>query len=310
MASKERIASLLAGATEIVYALGLGDRLVAISHECDYPPEATTKPRVTLSRIYAQATSQAIDDQVRTMTSGGAPLYEIDVAQLASLRPDLIITQAQCDVCAVRCEDVVAMVRGNGAFAGTQLVALNPNSLADLLGGILRVGEAAGSLPVAERYVAGMQNRLAAVQERTRALAATARPRVACIEWTEPLMLAGNWVPEMIELAGARHDLTTAGTHSPYAAWEDVRRYNPEVIVIAPCGFDLNRATAEAAGLTSRPGWFDIAAVRAGRVYAMDGNAYLNRSGPRIVDTLEILAHLFHPQLFGPPLEPSAWRQL
>jgi iron complex transport system substrate-binding protein len=285
----------------MLYGLGLGERVVAVSHECDYPAEALARPRVTRTHIAVQAASRQIDDQVRQSVEQGLPLYGLDIEQLAALRPDLIVTQAQCDVCAVRYQDVLSAVRDHPSLAGCQVFALNPQSIGDVLDDIRRLGRAAGCEHAAEAYVAGLEARIGAVRCRTSALSATERPRVACIEWIEPLMISGNWMPELLDIAGGQCDLTAAGKHSPYVAWQDVRSFDPEVIVIMPCGFDLQRTLTEVAALGRLPGWMELTAVRRRRVYAVDGNAYFNRSGPRLVDSLEILAHLIHPEQFASP---------
>jgi iron complex transport system substrate-binding protein len=296
-----RIASLLASATEILYALGLGDRVVAVSHECDYPREATLKPRVTRTLVAAETSSRDIDRQVQAMAAGQTALYEIDVPRLAALRPELIVTQAQCDVCAVRLDDVLSAVANVPELSGARVVALNPASLSDIFADILRVGEAAGCPAAADAYVAALRQRVAAVQSQTATIPPQHRPRVVCLEWLEPLMVAGNWLPEMIELAGGQNRLTEAGRHSPYVEWPAIVAEDPQVLLLAPCGFDLPRTLREAEVLPRLPGWRQVAAVRTGRVFAVDGNAYFNRSGPRMVDSLEILAHLLQPELFAPP---------
>lgn len=296
-----RIASLLASATEILYGLGLGDRLVAVSHECDYPPDAAGKPRVTRTLIDADAPSLEIDRQVTAMVQQNSALYEIDVPGLAALRPDLIVTQAQCDVCAVRYEDVVAAVGSAPELAGTRVVALNPMTLEGILADIHRVGEAAGCADAAQTYVDSLRSRISKVRKITQTLPQNRRPRVICIEWLDPIMLAGNWMPELIEIAGGSQGLTVAGRYSAMVPWAKIRAENPEVIIVSPCGFDLTRTVKESAFLSELPGWRELPAVRGRRVFAVDGNAYFNRSGPRIVDSLEILACLFHPDRFDPP---------
>lgn len=288
----ERIASLLASSTEILYGLGLGERVVAVSHECDFPDEVRAKPLVTHTRVQAEASSRDIDEQVKAACAAGEALYRIDVAKLVELRPDLIVTQAQCDVCAVRYADVVSAVREHAALSGTQIVSLNPMTLEGVFEDILRVGEAAGIADRAAEYVRSLRAKVEAVQAGAARVDARQRPRVACIEWIDPPMLGGNWMPELIELAGGRCDLVEAGLHSTFANWDEVVAFDPEVVVVMPCGFDLKRTLAEAPTLRTFPGWSEISAVRSGRVYAVDGNAYFNRSGPRLVDSLEILASM------------------
>jgi iron complex transport system substrate-binding protein len=301
-----RIASLLPGATEMVCALGLADALVGVSHECDWPPEVCGLPRVTCSRIRSASASGEIDCQVRTLLAAGDPLYEIDAARLAALRPELIVTQAQCDVCAVRYRDVLDLVACEPSLSGTRVVALNPQSLADVLADVERIAAAAGRPERGRSVAAELATRADAVRRRTASLAADRRPRVAIVEWIEPLMVAGNWLPELVELAGGRYNLVAAGRHSPYVDWTALRDYDPEVLLAAPCGFDLPRTLREAEALPRLDGWSRLAAVRNGRAFAVDGNAYFNRAGPRLCDTLELLAHLVQPQLFAAPLLPAA----
>jgi iron complex transport system substrate-binding protein len=296
-----RIVSLLSSATEILCALGLGDRLVAVSHECDYPPQVATKRRVTKSNINDAANSRQIDDQVRQVSRQGEPLYRIDEPVLAACAPDLIVTQQQCDVCAVKYEDVVAAVARMDADPPVPIVALNPTSLDAVLDDILAVGRAAGCAFEADELVRSLRRRITNVAVRTASLPAVDRPRTVIIEWIDPLMLAANWVPEMLEIAGGVCPLVTGGQHSSYTAWQEVVEFDPQCILVSPCGFELARAVREAQILPHVEGWSGLNAVRQGRVFALDGNAYLNRSGPRIVDTLEIIAHLLHPDLFDVP---------
>jgi iron complex transport system substrate-binding protein len=297
----QRIASLISSATEMLYALGLGDRVVAVSHECDYPAAVRTRPRATRTTIAPEASSGQIDEQVRRLIEQGRPLYEIDRALLTELRPDLIVTQAQCDVCAVRYADVLDAVRDTPELKHAQVVALNPQSLEDVLADLVRLGEAAGCPEAAAACVMQLRQRVAAVECRTLPLTPEQRPRVACIEWISPLMIAGNWMPQLIELAGGQQSLAQAGRHSGYISWNVVRQFDPQVIVVSPCGFDLPRTLAEIPPLSRLDGWNDLSAVREGRVFALDGNAYFNRSGPRLVDSLQLLAHALHPELFKPP---------
>ena len=229
-----RIASLLASGTEILYGLGLGDCVVAVSHECDYPPSVAGKPRVTVSHV-AAPTSSEIDTQVREMLAAGQALYDIDAATLAALAPDLIVTQAQCDVCAVKYEDVLALVRDEPALRDMRVVALNPMTLADIFADIMRVGEATGAVEAAHKYLAALQNRVTAIRQKTSHLFPCDRPRVAAIEWIEPLMLAGNWMPELLELAGGVQPLNRHGHHSTYNEWQSVVDFDPQVVLVMPC---------------------------------------------------------------------------
>ena len=296
----KRVASLLASGTEIVCGLGLADQLVAISHECDHPPEALNRPRVTSANVRSERSSAEIDAEVKSMTAKGEPLYRIDAATLVKLRPDVIITQSQCDVCAVRFEDVASLVRTEPALRNTHIVSQNPTRLEHLFEDIRAVADACDVATAGDRYIEALRARVSRISEKTQSLSDRNRPRVACIEWIEPMMIAANWMPDLIEIAGGRSGLTRAGYHSGYANWGQVRDYDPEVVVITPCGFDLSRTLKECSPLLSLPGWNQLTAVRNDRVFAADGNAYFNRSGPRMIDSLELLAEMIHPDRFPP----------
>jgi iron complex transport system substrate-binding protein len=307
-----RIVSLLSSATEILFGIGAGDDVVAISHECDYPSEAIRLPRATKSIVDSSRTSAQIDEQVKRLMQAGEPLYEIDRELIRRLAPQLIVTQAQCDVCAVRYQDVVDFVAGERELAKTKILALNPQYLMQILDDVLRVGEAAGRSEAASRFKDQLLRRHAAVLQRVGET--VQRPRVVVIEWTEPLMAAGNWTPELVQAAGGNLLLAEAGKHSGYVTWLDIVAARPQVLIVAPCGFNLERSMTEARRLTGLPGYQELPAVALGRVFVVDGNAYLNRSGPRIIDSLEILAHLIRPDLFGAPegelAEGRAWSRL
>ena len=297
-----RIASLISSATEILFALGLAEQVVAVSHECDYPPAARRLPRATRSLLDAAASSGQIDRQVCERSASGQALYEIDARLLCDLRPDLIVTQAQCDVCAVRHADVVELVQSHTELSGTKIVALNPHSLDDVLSDVERVATATNAAPAGRKLCRVLSRRIAAIGDRTHSLPAAGRPRVVCLEWLDPLMAAGNWTPGLIELAGGCSQLAAAGRHSEYTTWDAVRQANPEVLLIAPCGFDLARSQIEAECLRTLPGLAELAAVKNRRAFVVDGNALLNRSGPRLVDSLEVIAHLIQPMNFPPPI--------
>lgn len=299
--SPRRIASLLPGATEILFALGLGDRVVAVSHECDWPPQARALPRLTRTRIDSSLPSASIDDEVRRLLAAGESLYEVDRALLETLAPDLLITQAQCDVCAVKLADVEAAVSGCEIVGGTQIVALQPLSLAEILADIGRVAAAAGVEPAGVRVAAELQARLDRVAETVAVVPRADRPRVAALEWLAPLMLGGNWMPELISRAGGISLVEKWGEASRYVEWEEIVAADPEVILVMPCGFDLQRAAREAESLRERKGWPELRAVKSGRVYLVDGNAWFNRAGPRSIESLEILAHLLHPDRMPVP---------
>lgn len=297
-----RIVSLLPSTTEIAFALGLGDQVVAVTHECDFPPEARARPVVTGSALdHSAASSAEIDAAVRSQLNDGLSIYRLDGALLDRLKPDLILTQALCDVCAVSFGTVERAVAE--LASAPHIMSLEPTSLDGIFGTILAVGSATGRREQALQLVAEGRARVERVRER--AAQAHSRPRVACLEWFDPPFGPGHWLPELVTLAGGRAGLGQAGEPSRRIAWGDVITFAPEVIVLTPCGFDLERAAAEAeAILPHRPGWSALPAVRNGRVYAVDGNSYFSRPGPRIVESLELLASLVHPELFagwGPP---------
>jgi iron complex transport system substrate-binding protein len=308
-----RIVSLLPSATEIVFALGLGASLVGVTHECDYPDDARARPVVTRSLLdHSGARSGEIDMAVRQQLHDGLSLYELDQEQLAALKPDVILTQALCEVCAVSYGEVERAVRDvSQEFGGVApvVLSLEPNSLDDVLSTVRAVGAATETQQRADEVVAGLRARIERVAERAALI--ERRPRVACLEWLDPLYGPGHWLPELVELAGGQPGLGTAHADSHRVAWGDIIAFAPEMIVVTPCGFDLARTVDEALHvLPGRTGWEALPAVRQGRVYAVDGNAYFSRPGPRIVDSLELLAELTHPELFGGYGPRGAWRAL
>ncbi len=310
MHAPARIVSLLPSATEIVYALGLGESVIGVSHECDYPSAAREKPRLTCSQIDSSRTSEDIDRQVKTWIRSGRPLYDLDWDQLRRLQPDLIITQQQCNVCAMDYESIRQAVTSSPELHSTKLLALSARTLRDVLQDVLLVGEATNRSREAAEYVTHLQRRIDAVSGRSSGLLSHERPRIACIEWIQPLMLASNWMPELVEIAGGTNVISQGGIQSGYSEWGALIDAAPDVCVIMPCGFDLIRTTEELAPMLSMPGWEGLPAVRSGRVYAVDGNAYFNRSGPRLVDSLEILEQLIHPHRFSSVFSPDMVRRI
>lgn len=306
--SAERIISLLPSATEIVGALGLADCLIGRSHECDFPSGVAQLPVCTAPKIDVAGTSGAIDRRVKELVELGLSVYRVDADGLRALAPDLIVTQSQCEVCAVSEEDVEAAVADWVVGQRPRIVSLKPDALSDVWRDIQNVAVAAG---VAERgadLVDGLQARMRKIQEA--AAAAPTRPRVACVEWIDPLMAAGNWMPELVELAGGENLFGVAGQHSPWMEWDALKAADPDVIVVLPCGFDMARSRSEMPALTAQPGWQDLAAVRTGRVFITDGNQFFNRPGPRLVESLEILAELLHPDRFSFGHEGVGWTRL
>lgn len=295
MAAGPRVISLLSSATEIVCALGGEHLLVGRSHECDFPTSVLTLPQCSRPRIDVSGSSRDIDQRVRSAARQGLSLYDVDAELLRELAPDVILTQTQCEVCAVSLKDVEAAVCG---MLGTpaRLLSLHPNALADLWRDIRLVAAAIGFDCQGELLVAQLQERLARLHREVQRL--NARPRVACLEWLDPLMAAGNWVPELVELAGGENLFGVAGQHSPWMDWDALISSQPDVIVALPCGWNIAKATEELRPLTSCPGWSDLPAVLTNRVYVADGNQYFNRPGPRLVESAEILAEIFHPGQF------------
>ncbi len=285
-----KICSLLPSSTEILYALGLGNQVVAVTHECDYPPEAASKPQVTESLIdHARMTSSEIDHRVASNIGMHGSIYRLKEDLLETLHPDLIITQELCDVCAVSYKDVQRAAR---MFEGeTRVVSLEPHTLDDVLDTILLVGELTGSAETAAEKVEGLRLRLRQVRERVRNLS---RPRVFAMEWLDPPFSGGHWVPEMVEIAGGREVLGKPGQKSERLSPERIIESQPEIAVLMPCGFSLQRTIEEYRRTKLFDGWQELPAVQAGRVYAVDGSSYFNRSGPRLVDGVEILEDIFH----------------
>jgi iron complex transport system substrate-binding protein len=291
-----RIVSLLPAATEILAALGLTDQLVGISHECQYPPEVRGKPVVMRGALpFAEMSQAEIDAEVTRRLREGEPIYEIDVELLRSLAPDLIITQELCEVCAASPRDLAAAL--TALERRPQVLQLTPRNLAGILANIIEVGEATGRRDAAGALVASLRARIDAVTAR--AATAQTRPRLFCMEWLDPPYCSGHWVPEMVELCHADDALSRKGSDSVRVPWQAVLEWAPEVLIVMPCGFDLEAVQRQAEMLPSLPGWADIPAVRARRVYAADANAYFARPGPRVADGIELLAHLIHPDLFA-----------
>jgi iron complex transport system substrate-binding protein len=300
-----RIVSLIASASEIVSSLGLSRYQVGRSHECDFPPEILTLPVCTSPAFPVDGSSAEIDRRVKARVASALSIYEVSREMLDALQPSHIVTQTQCRVCAVSLEDVERALTG-WVSSRPKLVALEPNSLADVWADIRRVAAASGVAERGEQVVADIQANMQAISER--ACAAQERPRIACIEWQEPLMAAGNWVPELVEMAGAVNLFGEAGAHSPWMSWRQLVDSDPEVIIVTPCGFNLQRTCTEMYWLENRPEWPKLRAVQNGRVYLADGNQYFNRPGPRLAESLQILAEILHPRAFGPSLQGRAWR--
>lgn len=295
-----RIASLVPAGTEIAWALGLGRKLVAVTHDCDFPPAVRSLPRLTSSTIPAGATSREIDDLVRSAGERGESTFHLDARALRAARPDVILGQTICRVCAVTLDQLPSDV---GSTPRT--VPLTGESMEGVFADISRVANGLGVAEGGQRVVEGLRARLAAVADR---VAGRPRPRVACIEWLDPLFKGGHWVPEQVALAGGVDVLAEPGERGVSIEWDEIVAARPDVLVLMPCGFDTRRAADEAGAVTGRAGFADLPAARTGRVYATDGGAYFSRPGPRLVDGVEILAALLHPDAFPPPPADAAVR--
>jgi len=329
-----RIVSLLASATEMVDALGCLNQLVGRSHECDYPPEVQELPIVSKVQINVDGSSAEIDAQIkalaevqRTNASAAAPssialtstgdaalkalsIYAIDVTQLQELRPDVIFTQTQCEVCAVSERDVTRAVQ---QLTGLEphVVSLAPYRLSDVWEDVLRVGKALERREQAEALVQGYKQRLARLEKITYTLVEQShKPRVAVLEWLDPLMGAGNWTPELVAYAGGEHIFGEAGLHSPWLSWEELQAADPDVLVLSPCGYAIGRTLVDVPLLQEHPVWQNLSAVRNGRVYIIDGNAYINRSGPRLVESAELLGRVIWGERLGIEVDTNAWKRL
>jgi iron complex transport system substrate-binding protein len=281
-----RVVSLLPSATELCYALGVEP--VGVSHECDHPPRAREQPTVINSRVETDGTSQDIDEAVsEALETGG--VYELDGERLAALDPDVILSQGICEVCAVDDSNVRRAVEERDLDA--EVVTTDPHSLDDVLSDVKRLGEKLGRTGRAAELVTEYRERIARIEQATPA----AGPTTAVLDWLDPVMVAGHWVPGMVARVGGSYGLSAPGERSRPREWSEIRRYDPEVLVVSPCGFDLEQTAENLGDLTARRGWSELGAVERRRVYLVDGNQYVNRPGPRLVETLELLAGLLHP---------------
>jgi len=312
-----RIISLLASATEMVAALGCLDQMVGRSHECDFPPEVYALPVVSTVQIDINTSSAQIDAQVKQLAQKkhepedpalkALSIYTIDVDKLQELRPDVIFTQTQCEVCAVSERDVMQAI---GQLTGLQplVVSLSPYRLQDVWEDVLRVGQALGKRDQAQTLVEHYEQRLSDLAVKTAAFGA--RPGVAVLEWLVPLMGAGNWTPELVAYAGGKNIFGEIGQHTPWLTWEELQAADPDVIVLSPCGYTLGRTLEDVPLLQKHAAWANLQAVRNGRVYAIDGNQYLNRSGPRLVESAELLARVIWGESLDIPVDDTGWQHV
>lgn len=298
-----KIISLLPSSTEIVYALGFGENLVGRSHECDFPERVKELPVLTAPKFNPEGASYQIHERVEAIIKDALSVYRVNAELLRKLQPDFILTQTQCEVCAVSEKDVVEAV-SQWVGSPPRLISLSPNSLSDVWADIGRVGKALQAEKMAETLISTIQERMSTIRQRAESLR---NPTVLCVEWLDPLMTAGNWVPEMVESAGGRAILSERDKHSSWITWDAIVRENPDVIILMPCGFSISRTKEELSLLTKKGDWKDLTAVRENRVYLVDGNQYFNRPGPRLLESTEILCEILHPEVWHFGYENRGW---
>lgn len=300
----KKIISLLPAATEIVCALGLEENLVGRSHECDFPPSVKQLPICSDANIPDNLSSAAIDIKVKELLTDALSVYTVKREVIKQLAPDVVITQAQCEVCAVSLKEVEEALED---YLDKQsiIISLKPDSLDMIFNNIHEVAAVLNVIDRGEQLIEDLQERVDIIRHKLKFM--ENKPAVACIEWLEPIMASGNWVPELVNIAGGVPVLAENGKHSPYVKWEDIQQQNPDVIVVMPCGFSVERTMKEVDLLLQLPGFSEMKAVKNDRFYIADGNQYFNRPGPRIVDSIEILAEIIHPKQFTFGYEGNGW---
>ncbi|AOX02098.1 cobalamin-binding protein [Moorena producens PAL-8-15-08-1] len=301
-----KIVTLLPSATEIVAALGLADAIVGRSHECDYPATIKNRPVCTEAQINSDKPSAQIDDDINNLVKRALSIYQVKTDVLEQLQPTHIVTQDQCDVCAVNF-DVVEKAVANLTNSQPQIISLQPNLLTEVWADIERVAVILGV--ESQSLLKQLQSRVETCKQKTQEMSENHRPTVACIEWTDPLMAAGNWIPELVTIAGGNPLFGALGKHSPYLEWDALVKADPDVIIVMPCGFDLERTTQETQQMAHHSQWSSLQAVRQGKVFVTDGNAYFNRPGPRLVDSVEMIAEILHPDLFTFGYQGTGWER-
>lgn len=287
-----RIVSLFPSGTEVVVELGLAGNLVGISHQCTWPPQVQHLPRVTDNLLDVQGSPREISLAIGRLQEEGLPVYVVNGGRLAALEPDVVLTQAVCDVCAV--PEGQALTTVGQVAPQARVLTMDVLRLQDIMSNILAVGSALGVPARAQQVVQAMEDRLAAIRGR---VAGRRRPRIFIVEWTEPIICSGHWIPDLVEAAGGESLLTQAGAPSRVVEWSEVVATAPEILLVMPCGCSLDEAVRDAAALAQLPGWHQLPAVQAGQVFILDGSVCA-RHGPRTVDVAETFAHLFHPDLF------------
>ena len=303
---KQRVLSLLSSTTEIIYALGCGDRLVGRSHECDYPEEVSELPICTIPKFNVDGTSREVDDEVKSLVQSALSIYYINEKLLKELKPDIIFTQSQCEVCAVSVSDVENALK-NITGLSSRVISVEPNSVEDIFNDILTIAEILNVRKKGKELVELIK---AKIDSTEKIVYQKSSPSVAAIEWIDPLMAAGNWVPQLIRVAGGKNLFGEAGKHSPWMKYNDLLEQDPEIIIVMPCGYDIKKSLIEIKTLERKKGWGSLKAVRNRNVYITDGNQFFNRPGPRIIESLEILLEIIHSDFSESKHIDSGWIKL
>lgn len=303
---KQRVLSLLSSTTEIIYALGCGDRLVGRSHECDYPEEVSELPICTIPKFNVDGTSREVDDEVKSLVQSALSIYYINEKLLKELKPDIIFTQSQCEVCAVSVSDVENALK-NITGLSSRVISVEPNSVEDIFNDILTIAEILNVRKKGKELVELIK---AKIDSTEKIVYQKSSPSVAAIEWIDPLMAAGNWVPQLIKVAGGKNLFGEAGKHSPWMKYNDLVEQDPEIIIVMPCGYDIKKSLIEIKTLESKKGWGSLKAVRNRNVYITDGNQFFNRPGPRIIESIEILLEIIHSDFSESKHIDSGWIKL
>ena len=303
---KQRVLSLLSSTTEIIYALGCGDRLVGRSHECDYPEEVSELPICTIPKFNVDGTSREVDDEVKSLVQSALSIYYINEKLLKELKPDIIFTQSQCEVCAVSVSDVENALK-NITGLSSRVISVEPNSVEDIFNDILTIAEILNVRKKGKELVELIKEKIDSTEK---IVYQKSSPSVAAIEWIDPLMAAGNWVPQLIRVAGGENLFGEAGKHSPWMKYNDLVEQDPEIIIVMPCGYDIKKSLIEIKTLESKKGWGSLKAVRNRNVYITDGNQFFNRPGPRIIESIEILLEIIHSDFSESKHIDSGWIKL
>lgn len=297
---------MLSSTTEIIYALGCGDRLVGRSHECDYPEEVSELPICTIPKFNVDGTSREVDDEVKSLVQSALSIYYINEKLLKELKPDIIFTQSQCEVCAVSVSDVENALK-NITGLSSRVISVEPNSIEDIFNDILTIAEILNVRKKGKELVELIK---AKIDSTEKIVYQKSSPSVAAIEWIDPLMAAGNWVPQLIRVAGGKNLFGEAGKHSPWMKYNDLVEQDPEIIIVMPCGYDIKKSSIEIKTLESKKGWGSLKAVRNRNVYITDGNQFFNRPGPRIIESIEILLEIIHSDFSESKHIDSGWIKL